>query len=43
MLRVDTKIRGERLTFVFSTLSAAVPVSNVDRECHKTLQNIPLV
>jgi hypothetical protein len=37
MLRVDTEIREERLTFVFSTLSAVVPVSNVDHEYCKTL------
>lgn len=34
MLRVDTKIRGERLTFVIPTLSAVVPVSKVDHECY---------
>lgn len=37
MLRVDTKIRGERLAFVMSTLSAVVPVYNVDHEYYNTL------
>jgi len=37
MLRVATEIRGERLTFVISTLSAVVPVSNIDHECYNTL------
>jgi hypothetical protein len=40
MLRVDTKIRGDRLMFVISTLHVVVPVSNVDHECYNTLKNI---
>jgi len=37
MLRVATETRRERLTFVISTLSAVVPVSNIDHECYNTL------